>query len=325
MKEKGVLTSFLLLMFLINLSFAQYEHIPDHPAIKRYKDSKIVSYERVEFDEFYFPIGDITEVNWSSLKEDELWANIDRFISKNFINKIEGRIFYYAYSGPQGRSTYELFKNYEKALIEAGYVISYKEEKNQNKLRKLASFFQKVNHRGWGSWEDPELHPWYYLSATSPQKDIYIALAIAGRRDNPSSVLYIIEPKALETGLTSVEMLKQIKAAGHISIYGIYFDFDKAEIKPESEPVIKEIAKFLKENPEINLYVVGHTDNIGKLDYNLDLSKRRAIAVVKELVEKYGIKEERLRAFGVGPLAPVASNRTEEGRAKNRRVELVEW
>lgn len=129
----------------------------------------------------------------------------------------------------------------------------------------------------------------------------------------------------MEKGLIKAEdIYRTIKNEGKVAIYGIYFDFDKADIKPESKPTIEEIAKFLKEHPEIKLYIVGHTDNVGKLEYNMELSKRRAEAVVKELVEKYGIKSDRLKAFGVGPLAPVAPNSTEEGRAKNRRVELVE-
>ena len=70
--------------------------------------------------------------------------------------------------------------------------------------------------------------------------------------------------------------------------------------------------------------MVGHTDNVGNFKYNMNLSKRRAEAVVRELTEKYRIKRDRLKAFGVGPLAPVASNKTEKGRAKNRRVEIVE-
>lgn len=119
-------------------------------------------------------------------------------------------------------------------------------------------------------------------------------------------------------------MLADIQTKGSASVYGIYFDFNKADIKPESEPAIKEIAKLLHENKTLKLYVVGHTDNVGSLDYNLKLSKARADAVVKELVTKYKISPERLKAYGVGSLAPVATNRTEEGRAKNRRVELVE-
>lgn len=119
-------------------------------------------------------------------------------------------------------------------------------------------------------------------------------------------------------------LMSDIETKGSASVYGIYFDFDKADIKPESEPAIKEIAKLLQENKGLKLYVVGHTDNVGTIDYNMKLSKARADAVMKELVTKYKIFADRLKAYGVGSLAPVASNKTEDGRAKNRRVELVE-
>ena len=76
---------------------------------------------------------------------------------------------------------------------------------------------------------------------------------------------------------------------------------------------------------QLKLRVVGHTDDQGKADYNLDLSRRRAASVVRELTSKYGIDPSRLDAFGAGLYAPIASNASEEGRAKNRRVELVKW
>lgn len=129
---------------------------------------------------------------------------------------------------------------------------------------------------------------------------------------------------AQEVVADAKSLMSDIQARGSASVYGIYFDFDKADIKPESEPAIKEIAKLLQENKGLKLYVVGHTDNVGTIDYNMKLSKARADAVVKELVTKHKISADRLKAYGVGSLAPVASNRTEDGRAKNRRVELVE-
>jgi len=136
----------------------------------------------------------------------------------------------------------------------------------------------------------------------------------------------IVEKEAMaqEVVADAKSLMSDIQAKGSASVYGIYFDFDKADIKPESEPAIKEIAKLLQENRGLKLYVVGHTDNIGTIDYNLKLSKARADAVIRELTSKYKISPGRLRAFGVASLAPVASNKTEEGRAKNRRVELVE-
>lgn len=122
----------------------------------------------------------------------------------------------------------------------------------------------------------------------------------------------------------SKSLMIDIQATGHASVYGIYFDFNKADIKPESEFAIKEIAKLLQENKGLKLYVVGHTDNVGTIDYNMKLSKQRADAVLNELVTKYKIQPSRLSSYGVGSLSPAVSNKTEEGRAKNRRVELVE-
>ena len=107
-------------------------------------------------------------------------------------------------------------------------------------------------------------------------------------------------------------------------LYGIQFDFDSAKILPASRPALDEIGKLLTEDSGLALHVVGHTDNAGSLDYNLDLSRRRAESVVRDLVSTYGIDGGRLEAHGVGFLAPVASNGDESGRALNRRVELVE-
>jgi OmpA-OmpF porin, OOP family len=114
-----------------------------------------------------------------------------------------------------------------------------------------------------------------------------------------------------------------IAATGKAAVYGIYFDTGKSVVRPESGPSLDEITKLLKLNGALVLFVVGHTDNVGGLESNLKLSADRAGAVVKALVER-GIASSRLKGAGVGPYAPVASNRTDEGRGLNRRVELVE-
>ena len=114
-----------------------------------------------------------------------------------------------------------------------------------------------------------------------------------------------------------------IRTTGHAAVYGIYFDTGKSAIKPESATAIAEIAKLLKSDPNLKVHVVGHTDNVGSVDSNIKLSQGRAEAVVQALVSNNGIAAARLRAFGCGQFAPVMTNDTEEGRAKNRRVELV--
>ncbi len=115
----------------------------------------------------------------------------------------------------------------------------------------------------------------------------------------------------------------ELKTTGHTAVYGIYFDTGKAELKPESETAVAEIAKLLKNDSGLKLFVVGHTDNVGGVESNMKLSQDRADAVIQTLVRSHGVAAARLKPFGNGPYAPVASNDTEEGKAKNRRVELV--
>jgi outer membrane protein OmpA-like peptidoglycan-associated protein len=110
---------------------------------------------------------------------------------------------------------------------------------------------------------------------------------------------------------------------GHVVVNGILFDTGKTDVKPESAAALTEIAKMLKANPRLKVYVVGHTDNVGALAANMDLSKRRAASVVQALTTKYAVPAAQLDAIGDGPSAPVSSNDTEDGRALNRRVELV--
>src|SRR4029079_3201910 len=105
---------------------------------------------------------------------------------------------------------------------------------------------------------------------------------------------------------------------------GILFDTRSAVVKPESMPTLDEVSKLLKAQPTLRLLVVGHTDNVGTFEFNTDLSQRRAASVVQILTSKLGIDAKRLTPVGVSFASPVASNRTEEGKAKNRRVQLVE-
>jgi OmpA-OmpF porin, OOP family len=137
--------------------------------------------------------------------------------------------------------------------------------------------------------------------------------------------LIIVEKKAMEQDIVANAdaFLDDLKRTGHAAVYGIYFDTGKSTLKPESEQSVAEIAKLLKKEMSLNLYVVGHTDNVGGLESNMKLSQDRAAAVVEALVKTHGIPAARLKSFGNGPYAPVESNDTEEGKARNRRVELV--
>lgn len=202
--------------------------------------------------------------------------------------------------------------------------------------------FNCVNNDGCGKngptlWQAQKAEDWEwsaghrYLSAkfSRSEGDVYVSLHIgqwSNDNQGPQVVLYVVELKPMQSDLVTVDaaaLASDITRTGHSAVYGIYFDTGKADIKPESDAALKEISKLLQQDPKLALHVVGHTDNVGSLASNMDLSRRRADAVAKVLTAKYSIGAPRLTAQGVGPLAPVSSNDSEDGRAKNRRVELV--
>jgi OOP family OmpA-OmpF porin len=138
----------------------------------------------------------------------------------------------------------------------------------------------------------------------------------------------VVEAQAMKQSMVTVsadEMSRAISSAGRVALYGIFFDTDKADILPKSKGALDEIAKLLTKERGLKLRVVGHTDSVGGMEQNLTLSKKRADAVMTALTKEPGIEARRLSAHGVASLAPAATNATEDGRAKNRRVELVPW
>jgi outer membrane protein OmpA-like peptidoglycan-associated protein len=139
-----------------------------------------------------------------------------------------------------------------------------------------------------------------------------------------SSRILRIEYPEPATASTSIATSMESQLAAHepVQVYGIYFAFAKADIRPQSERVLKEIAGILGAHPDWKLRIDGHTDNIGGDASNLDLSKRRAAAVKAALVTRYHIDAARLGSNGYGASSPKEKNDTPEGRARNRRVEL---
>ena len=115
----------------------------------------------------------------------------------------------------------------------------------------------------------------------------------------------------------------QLGRKKRVVVYGIYFDFASDRIRPESEPILKEIADVLSKNADWKLRIEGHTDNVGGAQSNLELSERRSAAVRRALVERFRVADSRLTTSGFGLSVPKDTNDTSEGRAKNRRVELI--
>ena len=271
----------------------------DHPLVKRYPGSEIRKYIQKEFDEVLLPLGKAEK--------------------KNFENSriIQGKVTAIDYKYPKGRSTVEVYKNYEEGLLKAGFEVLY--QCGDTACGKGGPADMHLKYR-WTCFEQR------HLSAKLPRDegDIYINLHVCKGVDR--AYVTVIESKPMEMGLVEVDadaLLNDIERSGHASIYGVYFDTGKSEVKPESKQALGEIAKLLDNKPDLKLYIVGHTDNVGKLDYNKNLSIRRAVEVEKVLSEEYNIDPGRLHPEGVGPLAPILSNTTDSGRAKNRRVELV--
>ena len=174
-----------------------------------------------------------------------------------------------------------------------------------------------------------------YLSAkVTGEVDAYVSIFIAKETFKHFEQTYsraivlldIIEMEAMESKMVIVpaqKMAKEINDKGSFSLYGIYFDTDSSVIKAESQSTLDEIEKLIRQNPEMKLYIVGHTDNVGEFDYNMRLSQKRGYAVMEALLKKHSIDPERLKAYGVGMLSPKATNNTSKGRQTNRRVELV--
>jgi outer membrane protein OmpA-like peptidoglycan-associated protein len=159
---------------------------------------------------------------------------------------------------------------------------------------------------------------------TNPGSEVWVLVHIASVGPD-YYYLNIIEKQAMQQQVTvdAAAMASSIADTGSVAIYGINFDTAKSDLKPESAPAIEQIAKLLTDNSALKVYIVGHTDMVGDAASNVKLSQARAQSVINELVSKHGIAAARLIAFGNGPYAPIASNETDEGRAKNRRVELV--
>jgi outer membrane protein OmpA-like peptidoglycan-associated protein len=157
-------------------------------------------------------------------------------------------------------------------------------------------------------------------------KEAWVSVHTSNEPSGMFITMNLIEKEAMKQEITmdASAMAQGLTETGSVAVYGIYFDTGRSDLKPESDAAVGEIAKLLKTNPILKVFIVGHTDMIGDPAANVILSQARAKAVIGALVTKNGIAALRLTPFGAGPYAPVANNKTEDGRAKNRRVELVE-
>ncbi|MPZ30923.1 MAG: OmpA family protein [Rhodospirillales bacterium] len=292
----------------------------DHGLVGRYEGSVVTFYQAKAYDEVKLPFKPVGR----NEKDKAAWQA-----------DLAGRLTSIRYEGPGGRSILEVMRNYEAALKAKGFEIRLfcREAKECSPGRSPSDFWNAARGRvGMPTTWDTTV----YLLAEKQADSVKTTVGILGvetkatntKPMTPHVAVTVVESKPMESGKIAVveatEMQRAIERDGRIAIYGIYFDFDKSDVKPDSAPQIEQLAALLKQNPRLEVLIVGHTDGQGAFDYNLSLSQRRAQAVVDTLVSGHAIERKRLTPAGAGMVAPVATNRTEEGRTKNRRVEIVE-
>lgn len=322
----------------------------DHEHLRRYEGSVILSYSQSAFEEFALPLAALVHV------PGEGDARNNAVFRPSSSKPLEGRRTSLIYLLPVDRSTLEVVRNYRDEIQQAGGTALFEcaddcggevtygmfggggrtslamflraPEKVTDTYKSMAWCAQDVKHA------DQR-----YLAAEIPAHGMHVsvhAYRIVAPDDGPPcallngrtiAVVDVIDAQARERKMVTVsasEIAGAIAGTGSVALYGILFDFNQAVVKPESEPSLVEIAKYFVDTPAVTALVVGHTDAVGGYTFNFDLSQRRAEAVVDALVSRHRIARERLTPIGVSFASPVASNRSEEGRARNRRVVIVE-
>lgn len=327
---KSTLRFFLLLpaavsLFLFSSTLYAQKDMPgsqDHPSLPRVTGTTIIAHDYSDFDEGRFVA--------SKKKKDR------------DIRNPTGKRTRLMYLAPKDISGLQVIKNYQAALTELGNVREIYSCEPSN-CSGLAGIVWAKDNRIPSSLNGSDFfyatfgyNDQRYLYSTVTTDDaryhvsVYTAFlkgiqapAVKQKRSVHVEILEEADFKVTLEVVTADEITSDIAQKGRIALYGIYFDLDSATLKQDSKPTLKSIADALKADPGLSIYIVGHTDNQGAYDYNLGLSERRAASVTSALTSEYGIDEARLKPVGIGPVAPVSSNKTEKGRSLNRRVELV--
>jgi OmpA-OmpF porin, OOP family len=281
-----VLFSFILILstFLLAMSAsAQKKPLQDRPG---FKDPAFFT----RMPNFFLSYGDsIVEKPFNSFQFETIQEG------KRGKQRVEGRFWYYKYryeesAGPIP-SPLQIIRNYENAAARIG---------------------------GKVMGDDPN-GGWTTLMIAQEGREIWALVQpyYSGKEYH----LVIVEKQGMQQDVVAdaASLQKGLMQSGHVEVPGIFFDFGKADILPKSQPALEQLAGLLKDNPTLKVWVVGHTDYVGSAETNMSLSNARASSVVRALTQHFKIDARRLAPQGLGPYAPVASNATEEGRAKNRR------
>ena len=322
---------------LLLLTAAEAADLPgskDPVGFRRFEGSEIIHYATSPRDQYFL-----------ARSEGSTGAGFEK------AERVEGSAVRVAYKAPLGATSLEIFRDYEKMLAGLGFEETFKLDTGTLYALSAKDFQQRFYFQAeYAARKDHEDTPFqdaknqYYLTARLVRNGqtvdaaVYVAESdgldwqepgverpIVIRFGQPVIGVDVISSEQPDRRMVVVkanEMAKALTDTGKIDIYGIYFDTDKSDLKPESKGTLEEVAKLLKADPSLKLEVAGHTDNTGAAAHNMQLSAGRATAVVNALVTTYGIERARLRASGYGDSKPVAPNDSAQNRAKNRRVEL---
>lgn len=304
------------LLMLATLAAAAAGDAPgskDHPLLSRFAGARITFYAHKEYDAALLPnqaIDDASKVKGLNL---------------------EGKVTRIGYSISGDKSTLEVERNYVDALQKGGFQMVFRCSEDQcgrsfqDYICNSGKIMPPGAYAAFG-----RAHRTLLAKLARPAGDAYVFLHIMDDTPNQHTLVFeeVVEQQRMQTGQVQVldanALQKGLSNTGKVALYGIYFDTDQAQIKPESKAQLDAMAKLLSGNPSLKVYIVGHTDNQGQLAHNIDLSQKRAEAVVQALTTTYHVAPARVVAKGVASLAPVASNNDDAGRAQNRRVELVQ-
>ena len=325
MKRAFLISMIAALMISSNL-FAQrktdIENSKDYPLISRFQGAVIEFYKETKWGAYKLPVNDKGKIDWVNPQT------------------LEGKVIRIQYTTSIDNNSEYVLQNFKAAFKKAGFTILIaivNEELGESdrphtwgdKYYVAGGYYNGLNNGKFGMgiglppWKNN--HAFIAAKGNNDGKDIY-AIIYTVVCDNFTLLTQdIIEVEAVETGMVSAENIsKGIQTDGHIAVYDILFETGKSDIKPESQMAIKNVADYMNANTDKKFFIVGHTDNVGDFAANMALSENRAKAVLNELITKYTVKSEQLQAYGVSSLVPVANNSTEEGKAKNRRVDIVE-
>lgn len=324
------------------LSVAQPEGAGDHPLVPRLDGSEIITYEFTEFDRVTLAFG---ERDGSGFEDERT---------------IEGEHTQLTYQYPDPNvSTLQVKQAYVQGLEQAGFEIEFAGSGRDELGRRFYAqdVFDRNRPRGLdrntlGRPNSSSDRDKRFLAAVHSEEAVYVTALIHNNRNDMPTIrmdvveeageapaLSMAEPEPAERqpvdrdeivasheaeGLSTAEIEDSIISEGRVAVRDILFEFDSAEIISESADALATISDVLAQNEDLELLIVGHTDNVGDFEYNLNLSMQRARSVAQWLQDEHAVDADRLQPAGAGPMAPVASNRDESGRTQNRRVELVE-